>query len=216
MSYRPGLPTVLNRISVNVKGGEKVGVVGRCISRSWTLCNWKLTCSAKDWGWEIISHASPVQDCRIVLRVNYCRRVSGSPRGNYICTNVVIYFSVDISTIGLKDLRSKISIIPQDVSLTPLLLCTYNWLELFIAIAVQRNYPIQSRSVLVVRRRPFMGCAPQILSYGHLWRIQGGTRWFVATPCTSVYSWHCNRGRGSQLECRRAITPQSSPRARQG
>lgn len=29
MSYRPGLPTVLNGISLEIKGGEKIGVVGR-------------------------------------------------------------------------------------------------------------------------------------------------------------------------------------------
>jgi len=29
MSYRPGLPNVLKGISVKVRGGEKIGVVGR-------------------------------------------------------------------------------------------------------------------------------------------------------------------------------------------
>lgn len=29
MSYRPGLPKVLNHITVSIKGGEKIGVVGR-------------------------------------------------------------------------------------------------------------------------------------------------------------------------------------------
>lgn len=29
MSYRPGLPNVLNRISMRIKGGEKIGIVGR-------------------------------------------------------------------------------------------------------------------------------------------------------------------------------------------
>lgn len=29
MSYRPGLPNVLKGISLDVKGGEKIGVVGR-------------------------------------------------------------------------------------------------------------------------------------------------------------------------------------------
>jgi ABC-type bacteriocin/lantibiotic exporter with double-glycine peptidase domain len=30
MSYRPGLPNVLNHISIQINGGEKIGVVGRC------------------------------------------------------------------------------------------------------------------------------------------------------------------------------------------
>jgi ATP-binding cassette subfamily C (CFTR/MRP) protein 1 len=29
MSYRPGLPNVLHSLSLEIKGGEKVGVVGR-------------------------------------------------------------------------------------------------------------------------------------------------------------------------------------------
>lgn len=29
MSYRPGLPNVLKGISLDIKGGEKIGVVGR-------------------------------------------------------------------------------------------------------------------------------------------------------------------------------------------
>lgn len=33
MSYRPGLPSVLKGISINVQGGEKVGVVGRYVTK---------------------------------------------------------------------------------------------------------------------------------------------------------------------------------------
>lgn len=32
MSYRPGLPNVLKGISLDIKGGEKIGVVGRCVN----------------------------------------------------------------------------------------------------------------------------------------------------------------------------------------
>lgn len=32
MSYRPGLPSVLKGISIKVRGGEKIGVVGRLTS----------------------------------------------------------------------------------------------------------------------------------------------------------------------------------------
>ena len=31
MGYRPGLPNVLKGISMDVKGGEKIGVVGRYV-----------------------------------------------------------------------------------------------------------------------------------------------------------------------------------------
>ena len=36
MQYRPGLPFVLKGLSLSVHGGEKIGVVGRCV-------NWLLT-----------------------------------------------------------------------------------------------------------------------------------------------------------------------------
>lgn len=32
MSYRPGLPNVLKGISLDIKGGEKIGVVGRFVN----------------------------------------------------------------------------------------------------------------------------------------------------------------------------------------
>lgn len=31
MSYRPGLPIILNRISIQINGGERIGVVGRYV-----------------------------------------------------------------------------------------------------------------------------------------------------------------------------------------
>ena len=34
MRYRPGLPLVLKGLSMSIKGGEKIGVVGRCVIRS--------------------------------------------------------------------------------------------------------------------------------------------------------------------------------------
>jgi len=37
MSYRPGLPDVLNGISISVEGGEKIGVVGRYGLAVWRI-----------------------------------------------------------------------------------------------------------------------------------------------------------------------------------
>jgi ABC-type bacteriocin/lantibiotic exporter with double-glycine peptidase domain len=37
MSYRPGLPKVLKGISMNIRGGEKIGVVGRWVSPPYTI-----------------------------------------------------------------------------------------------------------------------------------------------------------------------------------
>ncbi|KAF9237596.1 putative YOR1-ABC transporter [Melanogaster broomeanus] len=77
MSYRPGLPLVLNGISLSIKGGEKIGVVGR-------------TGAGKS---------------SLMLALYRIVELSGGS---------IVLDSIDISTIGLKDLRTKISIIPQD------------------------------------------------------------------------------------------------------
>ncbi|KAF9234111.1 ABC protein [Melanogaster broomeanus] len=79
MSYRPGLPLVLNGISLSIKGGEKIGVVGR-------------TGAGKS---------------SLMLALYRIVELSGGS---------IVLDGIDISTIGLKDLRTKISIIPQDLN----------------------------------------------------------------------------------------------------
>ncbi|KAI9000636.1 P-loop containing nucleoside triphosphate hydrolase protein [Trametes punicea] len=80
MRYRPGLPFVLKGLSMQVHGGEKIGVVGRTGAGKSTL---------------------------MLALFRIIELTSGS----------ITIDGVDISKIGLKDLRSKISIIPQDVFL---------------------------------------------------------------------------------------------------
>ncbi|KAF8071690.1 ABC protein [Lyophyllum atratum] len=77
MSYRPGLPKVLRGISMHIRGGEKIGVVGRTGAGKSSLA---LT---------------------LLRLVDY--------------SGTVIIDGTDIGKIGLKDLRSNISIIPQDL-----------------------------------------------------------------------------------------------------
>ncbi|CDO74908.1 hypothetical protein BN946_scf184988.g15 [Trametes cinnabarina] len=77
MRYRPGLPFVLQGLSLEVKGGEKIGVVGRTGAGKSSL---------------------------MLALFRIVELTSGS----------ITIDGIDISKIGLKDLRSKISIIPQD------------------------------------------------------------------------------------------------------
>ncbi|KAG1744460.1 ABC protein [Suillus lakei] len=77
MAYRPGLPNVLRGISVKIRGGEKIGVVGR-------------TGAGKS---------------SLMLALFRIVELSGGS---------ITVDGVDTSKIGLKDLRSRISIIPQD------------------------------------------------------------------------------------------------------
>lgn len=77
MSYRSGLPLVLKNLSLQISGGERVGVIGR-------------TGAGKS----------------SVLAALY--RISELNSGS------ITIDGIDISTIGLHELRSKLSIIPQD------------------------------------------------------------------------------------------------------
>ncbi|KXN81322.1 Multidrug resistance-associated protein 1 [Leucoagaricus sp. SymC.cos] len=76
MSYRPGLPHVLHGISLEIKGGEKIGVVGRTGAGKSSLALTLL---------RIVEYSGQIN-------------IDG----------------VDIGKIGLRDLRMKVSIIPQD------------------------------------------------------------------------------------------------------
>lgn len=80
LRYRPGLPLVLKNISMTIKGGEKIGIIGRTGSGKSSLVGCMF---------------------RLVELSGGTIRIDG----------------IDISTLGLDDLRSKISTIPQDAHL---------------------------------------------------------------------------------------------------
>jgi hypothetical protein len=74
MAYRPGLPNVLRSISVKVRAGEKIGVVGR----STGLLHPKMCANAafpQDRCWQIVVDACIVSNCRVVRWFNHCRWV---------------------------------------------------------------------------------------------------------------------------------------------
>jgi len=73
MAYRPGLPNVLKGISVKVKGGEKIGVVGR----SADLLDPHMCANVfpQDWCWQIFVDARVIPNRRVVWWFNHYRWV---------------------------------------------------------------------------------------------------------------------------------------------
>ena len=80
MRYRPGLPLVLQNLSMHIAGGERIGIVGR-------------TGAGKS---------------SIMSTLFRLVEISGGH---------ITIDGIDISTIGLHDLRSRLAIIPQDPTL---------------------------------------------------------------------------------------------------
>lgn len=80
MRYRPGLPLVLQDLSFSIRGGEKIGVVGR-------------TGSGKS--------------STVLALFRLVEAAAGR----------ILVDGLDVATIGLHDLRSKIGIIPQEPTL---------------------------------------------------------------------------------------------------
>lgn len=128
LRYRPGLPRVLRGVSFEVAGGNKVGLVGRtgsgksslllalfrCVARSQhsagLLCC-KSACGAGNYaGVNVL--ALPLTTrwhsrCCWWWCIIVCRMVE--PESGRIVVD-----GVDISTLGLRHLRSQMSIIPQE------------------------------------------------------------------------------------------------------
>ena len=77
LKYRPELPPVLKGISMSIKGGEKIGIVGR-------------TGAGKS---------------SIMVALYRLVELSGGS---------IHIDDIDISKLGLRDLRSSVAIIPQD------------------------------------------------------------------------------------------------------
>lgn len=72
LKYRPELPDVLKGITMTVKGGEKIGIVGRYAFEV-TPVRFLLSC-IQYWRWEVIYHGCLVPTRRAVARLDCYRR----------------------------------------------------------------------------------------------------------------------------------------------
>ncbi|KAG0339639.1 hypothetical protein BG004_006726 [Podila humilis] len=116
--YREGLELVVKDMSFEVKPAEKVGIVGRTGAgkSSLTLALFRLI-EAADSYWAIAS--DPSMEGRQVDYEMYDNLDNGSSGrgGGGGGGGSIEIDGVDISTLGLKDLRQHLAIIPQDPTL---------------------------------------------------------------------------------------------------
>ncbi|KAI7820518.1 P-loop containing nucleoside triphosphate hydrolase protein [Gamsiella multidivaricata] len=109
--YRQGLDLVIKRASFDIQAAEKVGVVGRTgAGKSSLMLALFRIIEAADSYW---ARASEQDQAAVVKEVGEDATLTGSPMDG----GSIEIDGVDISTLGLRDLRQHLSIIPQDPTL---------------------------------------------------------------------------------------------------
>lgn len=118
--YREGLDLVIKDISLDIRSGEKIGIVGRTGAgkSSLTLALFRIVEAANSY-WAKASDNSEsfdsgykVDESATAVRLGIDNMESEDEDGGSIEID-----GVDISTVGLEDLRQHLSIIPQDPTL---------------------------------------------------------------------------------------------------
>ncbi|KAG9063053.1 hypothetical protein KI688_004653 [Linnemannia hyalina] len=113
--YRQGMDLVLKKVSFDVLPGEKVGIVGRTGAgkSSLTLALFRII-EAANSHWAKASHngADMDEDPAKAAEVTDLEKVEVEEDGGSIWID-----GIDISTVGLEQLRQHLAIIPQDPTL---------------------------------------------------------------------------------------------------
>ncbi|KAF9293611.1 hypothetical protein BGZ74_011628 [Mortierella antarctica] len=118
--YREGLDLVIKNISLDIKPGEKVGIVGRTGAgkSSLTLALFRII-EAADSYWAKRSDnnvaVSHVTDSTVTL--GHSEEERGQSLMEQEDGGKIEIDGIDISTVGLQDLRQHLAIIPQDPTL---------------------------------------------------------------------------------------------------
>jgi ATP-binding cassette subfamily C (CFTR/MRP) protein 1 len=116
--YRPGLPPVLSGVSVEIPAGCRVGVCGRTGSgkSSLMLCLFRIL--------EAEAQVEPASAAALQTETRTTDASGVPPATGDSCSGAlaragkgngaIVIDGIDISTLGLDDLRSRLAIIPQD------------------------------------------------------------------------------------------------------
>ncbi|KAF9171232.1 hypothetical protein BGX21_008399 [Mortierella sp. AD011] len=112
--YREGLDLVLKNISFEVQPGNKVGIVGRTGAgkSSLTLALFRIIEAADSYWARMSGKGGAARDSRLAQLQDQLSSISSSGDGGSIEID-----GLDISTLGLRDLRKHLAIIPQDPTL---------------------------------------------------------------------------------------------------
>ncbi|KAG0002100.1 hypothetical protein BGZ79_003605 [Entomortierella chlamydospora] len=112
--YRDGLDLVLKNISFEVQPGNKVGIVGRTGAgkSSLTLALFRIIEAADSYWARMSGQEGTAKDLGLAQLQDQLSSISSSDDGGSIEID-----GLDISTLGLRDLRKHLAIIPQDPTL---------------------------------------------------------------------------------------------------
>ncbi|KAF8932958.1 Canalicular multispecific organic anion transporter 2 [Dissophora ornata] len=113
--YREGLDLVLKNVSFEVQPAEKVGIVGRTGAgkSSLTLALFRIIEAADSYWARASEQDGTAKDLRRAMQLQQdLSEISSSGDGGSIEID-----GLDISTLGLRDLRKHLAIIPQDPTL---------------------------------------------------------------------------------------------------
>ncbi|KAF9292451.1 hypothetical protein BGZ68_005134 [Mortierella alpina] len=120
--YREGMDLVLKNVSFEVKPAEKVGIVGRTGAgkSSLTLALFRIIEAADSYWARATEQEGSAKNRRHSLMLQ--KDLQGSPLGSlssprHVGVGSIEIDGIDISKLGLRDLRKHLAIIPQDPTL---------------------------------------------------------------------------------------------------